>query len=96
MSRPDPNGPVSVEQKRCIGCNACVFACPFGVIGAASGGRPILKCDLCGEMVESGGKPACVSACPTGALRFVLPEKAAETRRQAAAEDTVGGRQTPK
>lgn len=53
----------------CIACGMCVMMCPFGMIarGAASDGKVMaLKCDHCpGREV-----PACVQACPTGALVF--------------------------
>lgn len=54
-------------ERDCIACSMCVMACPFGVIARAPApdGRVMaLKCDLCpGREV-----PACVAACPTGAL----------------------------
>jgi Fe-S-cluster-containing hydrogenase component 2 len=39
-----------------------VDACPIGAVGF-HGGHPLF-CDLC------GGSPACVAACPTGALDY--------------------------
>jgi Fe-S-cluster-containing hydrogenase component 2 len=69
MHRASENGAVTnVGGKAdCIACSMCVMACPFGVIARAPepGGRLMaLKCDLCpGREV-----PACVAACPTGAL----------------------------
>jgi NADH:ubiquinone oxidoreductase subunit F (NADH-binding)/Fe-S-cluster-containing hydrogenase component 2 len=54
-------------ERDCIACSMCVMACPFGVIARApapNGRVMALKCDLClGRDV-----PACVAACPTGAL----------------------------
>lgn len=57
-----------VEQTRCIGCKSCMVACPFGAMQVRLVGSraQALKCDLC---VQREGRPACVEACPTHALR---------------------------
>ena len=44
-------------------------ACPFHAILRDPLTRKIIKCDLC-----NGGRPACVDACPTGALSIVGEE----------------------
>lgn len=67
-----PNGAVIYRQERCIGCRYCVFACPFGVpkFQWDSGVTPVIgKCQLCMQKGLFTG-PACVAACPTGALKF--------------------------
>jgi len=66
-------GPVVYNASRCLGCRYCQMACPFDVPAFAwdNGLTPtISKCWLCYEAVSEGGRPACASACPTGALRF--------------------------
>ena len=66
-------GPVIYRPERCLGCRYCQLACPFEVPGFAweNGLTPVVsKCWLCNERLEAGQKPACVAACPTGALRF--------------------------
>lgn len=61
------NGMIAVEQARCIGCKSCMVACPFGAMTVVSRQRKAqaIKCDLCHHRPEG---PACVAACPTGAL----------------------------
>jgi len=54
----DNTGAVIINESICIGCLACVDACPFGAIQVGPN-REILKCDLC------GGDPLCVKYCPT-------------------------------
>jgi carbon-monoxide dehydrogenase iron sulfur subunit len=49
-------------------------------------GRAVVKCDLCIERTQAGEEPACVSACPTGALAFVEIDEYNRRKRQAAAE----------
>ncbi|MBN1345459.1 MAG: 4Fe-4S binding protein [Phycisphaerae bacterium] len=62
---------VIYDPERCQGTNACMSACPYGVLEEGPDGHVLTKCDLCAEQVEAGGSPACVSACPTGALQIV-------------------------
>ena len=69
----EENGIVVIDDKRCIGCNFCVIVCPFGVIKTNREGKAVVKCDLCFERLAEGKNPACVEACPTGALKFTEP-----------------------
>jgi len=67
-----PAGPVVYRPDRCIGCRYCMIACPFGVPRFKWGtALPVVgKCTMCINRLEAGQQPACVSACPTGALKF--------------------------
>jgi carbon-monoxide dehydrogenase iron sulfur subunit len=93
LSRPNEAEPVLLNQQKCIGCEFCVQACPFGVIVLAQcsgpdgpmGGRVVIKCDLCAARLSEGLAPACVSACPVGALMFEEAEKSAKRNRVLAA-----------
>lgn len=62
--------PVLVEDKLCIGCKLCVLVCPFGVLKMNKEGKIAIKCDLCIERTKKGEEPACVKACPTGAIQY--------------------------
>lgn len=85
IHRHETNGPVLIEQDRCIGCKFCLIVCPFGVIDVSHDGKAVAKCDLCIERTEAGEEPACVASCPTGALQFCeLTELLVERRRAAA------------
>lgn len=57
MTADERTGAVVINTVNCIGCLACVEACPFGAIQVGPD-REVLKCDLC------GGDPACVKYCP--------------------------------
>jgi len=65
------DGVVTVDAERCTGCGDCVAACPYGAIMLDGGRRLARKCDLCIDLLSSGGRPACVSVCPGKALRTV-------------------------
>lgn len=78
------DGLVEVEEARCIGCGACVEACPFGAITLADG--KAIKCDLC------GGDPACVKQCTPRALELVAPEQIAIKKRRIHALKLEGSR----
>ena len=63
-----------IDEGRCIGCGACLRACPLTPempvvhYKIVDGRRVYLKCDLCKDRVEG---PICVEVCPAGALTFV-------------------------
>lgn len=72
-------GPILYNADRCIGCRYCIMACPFDIPKYEwySGLSPVVgKCQFCTRKRLSQGKlPACVEACPTGALKFGRREK---------------------
>jgi len=67
-----PDGPVVFDAELCISCGNCQAACPFGLLTYDwnQSTDSIQKCQLCAERLAFGQQPACVSSCPTGALRF--------------------------
>jgi carbon-monoxide dehydrogenase iron sulfur subunit len=89
INRPNPDGPVLIDQDRCIGCRFCITVCPFGVININAEGTAVLKCDLCIERTKTGQQPACVEACPTKALKLADEEELAVDRRKFAARELV-------
>jgi formate dehydrogenase beta subunit len=63
-------GTVGIIKERCIGCKECVAACPFEIPRYDSVTDKVYKCDLCLSRIRADLPPACVKACPTGALTF--------------------------
>ena len=65
------DGVVQTARKaRCIACNNCVLACPFGVPKMNTGMNLMMKCDLCYDRTSVGLKPMCASVCPSQALFY--------------------------
>ncbi len=60
----------SARKPRCIACNNCVLACPFGVPKMHTEMRLMMKCDMCYDRTSVGKKPMCASVCPSQALYF--------------------------
>ncbi|MBM4338113.1 MAG: 4Fe-4S dicluster domain-containing protein [Deltaproteobacteria bacterium] len=70
----DDDGCVKIDQETCIGCEACVSACPFGVMMALP--DKVVKCELC------DGDPQCVKYCMTNAIEYGEVETAVRERRR--------------
>ena len=67
--RRDPaTGRVTLDDARCVGCYMCLMVCPFG-IRPDPARRRVVRCDVC----QDRAIPACVEACPTGALSAHTP-----------------------
>ncbi|MBW1963488.1 MAG: 4Fe-4S dicluster domain-containing protein [Deltaproteobacteria bacterium] len=65
-----PDGIVYIDPHRCIGCRYCMAACPYGVRYIHPTRKIAEKCYWCHHRVDAGLDPACVEACPTGAILF--------------------------
>jgi formate dehydrogenase iron-sulfur subunit len=78
-------GPVVVDQTRCIGCKFCISACPFDIPKFDVETGKVSKCHMCYDRVPSK-EPACVQACPTDALIFGPKEKILQLAKDRKAE----------
>lgn len=63
-----PDGIVDFDNEICIGCKACIQACPYDAIYMDPVTDTAAKCNFCAHRIEVGLEPACVAACPTGSL----------------------------
>ncbi|MCA9903312.1 MAG: 4Fe-4S binding protein [Anaerolineae bacterium] len=75
------DGVVQTARKpRCIACNNCVLACPFGVPKVNTHMELMMKCDMCYDRTSVGKKPMCATVCPSGALTFGTREEIEKLR----------------
>ncbi|HXH10587.1 MAG TPA: 4Fe-4S dicluster domain-containing protein [Alphaproteobacteria bacterium] len=77
------DGVVQTARKpRCIACNNCVLACPFGVPKMHTEMQLMMKCDMCYDRASVGKKPMCTSVCPSQALFYGTREEIERLRPQ--------------
>ena len=62
------NGVVRHDAAECIGCQYCIWNCPYEVPVYDKAAKVVAKCDLCLPRLDAGQSPACVLACPTKAI----------------------------
>lgn len=80
------NGIVDFVSDNCIGCGYCVKGCPFNIPRISKVDHKSYKCTLCSDRVGVGLEPACVKACPTGAILFGSKENMTEWAGERVAE----------
>jgi formate-dependent nitrite reductase membrane component NrfD/ferredoxin len=62
------DGIVEFDGDICIGCKACLQACPYDAIYIDPNTGTAAKCHYCGHRIEMGLEPACVVVCPEHAI----------------------------
>lgn len=69
----DPlTGIVLHSAEACIGCQYCVWNCPYSVPQFNADRGVVGKCDMCHGRLTSGLEPACVNACPENAIEIEI------------------------
>jgi Fe-S-cluster-containing dehydrogenase component len=70
------DGIVLIDPEKCMGCNYCAWACPYGARELDQLEGVMRKCTLCVDRIydqalpEAQRQPACVLACPAHARHF--------------------------
>ena len=64
------DGPVLVDHYKCIGCQYCTWACPYGARVFNRDRGVTEKCTMCTQLIDVGKKPACVAHCMGQARLF--------------------------
>ena len=62
------DGIVDFDKNACIGCKACIAACPYDAIFINPEDHTAEKCNFCAHRLDVGLEPACVTVCPTQAI----------------------------
>lgn len=62
------DGIVDFDPARCIGCKACMQACPYDAITIHPELGTATKCNYCAHRVDVGREPACAVVCPAEAI----------------------------
>ena len=62
------DGIVDFDKSMCIGCKACIAACPYDAIFINPEDKSAEKCNFCAHRLDVGLEPACVVVCPSEAL----------------------------
>lgn len=67
-------GIVKHLDDQCIGCQYCTLTCPYEVPQYNKRLGIVRKCDMCQDRLAEGEAPACVEACPNGAISIKIVE----------------------
>lgn len=65
-------GVVLHSADACIGCQYCTWNCSYGVPQYNADRGVVGKCDMCHNRLDDGAAPACVNACPEGAIQIEI------------------------
>jgi Fe-S-cluster-containing dehydrogenase component/DMSO reductase anchor subunit len=69
-TRDQETGAIIHHAEACIGCKYCTWACPYDAPKFNENTKIVEKCNFCVDRISEGKRPACVEACPVGALEF--------------------------
>ena len=71
----EDSGIVWHDDDSCIGCHYCTWNCPYEVPVFNEDRGIVTKCDMCHDKLAVGETPACIQACPAGAIEIEVVHK---------------------
>src|SRR5712691_703999 len=84
------DGIVEFDSQACIGCKACLQACPYDAIHIDPESGTAAKCHFCAHRTDVGLEPACVIVCPVHAiLAGDLDDRGSEVARAVSVEQVT-------
>jgi len=69
LAKDAASGVIGWDATKCVDCLLCTVGCAYAGIALDAGSGHVAKCDMCADSVANS--PACVPACPTGALTHI-------------------------
>ncbi len=64
----EEDGVVLQDPGKCVGCGACLKACPYEAPQLHAAAGVVRKCNMCVGLVAEGEEPVCVASCPMRAI----------------------------
>lgn len=90
LEKREQDGIVDIDKQACIGCRACMQACPYDAIYLNEDTGSVEKCHFCAHRVENKLEPACVVVCPVQAIVVGdLHDPASRISQMVAQHDTL-------
>ena len=80
LTQTETTGLITINERKCNGCDWCIQACPYGGITLDPDKRVVITCDLC------YGEPKCIEFCPEEALELVSDDETVERKWATALE----------
>jgi Fe-S-cluster-containing dehydrogenase component/DMSO reductase anchor subunit len=79
-TRDSLTGAVIIDESKCIGCKYCQWNCPYDAPKFNIVKKTVEKCHLCFSSLAER-RPACTSACPTGALSYNIIQEHSDKQK---------------
>lgn len=70
MHKDEADGTIQHDDERCIGCKACILACPYGAPVYLEDEGIVGKCNACIDTREADGATTCEASCGMRAIQF--------------------------
>lgn len=73
---------LSALVEKCLGCQNCTIACPYGIPKFDTEQTLMYKCDLCIDRTKENIPPMCASVCPSNTLQWLTEEEVDQKKKR--------------